>query len=260
MRTDCNEAFDFGHDDKLNDDPCDTWLDPHMRGSNPWPRQLPGFESCFSEYYRRLRAFCRIMTKSVALSLGLPEEYFQKYITHPGCSSVIMHYPPQEPGNNDTKGLDAHTDVECRSPLSRCGAVGLLIWWNEVFTVLAPGAVRALEILNRDGQWISAPQRPGCFIVNVGDQLQAWTNDLYVSTRHRVMNFSGEERYSIPFFFSANFETVIEPIPELMKDGQVAKHSPLTAGKMYKDVLIAFHRIAASNPELVKYRKPVQPI
>src|SRR6187402_2467703 len=79
-----------------------------------------------------------------------------------------------------------------------------------VFTVLAPGDVRALEVLSRSGYWISAPPIDGCFIVNVGDQLQAWSNDLYVSTLHRVLNYSGVERYSVPFFFSANFETVIE--------------------------------------------------
>lgn len=41
-----------------------------------------------------------------------------------------------------------------------------------VFTVLAPGEVRALEVLNKNGQWVSAPPKPGCFIVNIGDQLQ----------------------------------------------------------------------------------------
>jgi isopenicillin N synthase-like dioxygenase len=108
--------------------------------------------------------------------------------------------------------------------------------------------------MSRDGYWISAPPKEGCFIVNVGDQLQAWSNGLYVSTLHRVLNYSGVERYSVPFFFSANFETVIEvclcntgqlqrnvevesltlvsqPIKELMTDGHVAKHSPLTAGQ-----------------------------
>ena len=81
---------------------------------------------------------------------------------------------------------------------------------KSVFTVLAPGSVRALEVLRRDGTWLSAPPQEGTFIINVGDQLQAWSNDLYISTLHRVLNYSGEERYSVPFFFSANFETVIE--------------------------------------------------
>jgi isopenicillin N synthase-like dioxygenase len=115
--TDANEAFDFGHDPKLNDDPNDTWIDTHMRGYNPWPRQLPGFEEHMSAYYRRLRDFCRIMARSVALSLDLPENYFQKYLTHPGCSSLIAHYPPQPPGSTLAKGLDAHTDAECMVPL-----------------------------------------------------------------------------------------------------------------------------------------------
>jgi len=64
--------------------------------------------------------------------------------------------------------------------------------------------------MRRDGYWISAPPKKGCFIVNVGDQLQAWSNDLYVSTLHRVLNYSGQERYSVPFFFSANYESVFE--------------------------------------------------
>jgi isopenicillin N synthase-like dioxygenase len=207
-----------------------------MSGYNPWPHQLPGFEEHFSSYYRRLRGFCRIMARSVALSLDLPEDFFQKYLTHPGCSSLIAHYPPQPPGSTLAKGLDAHTDAECKSSFrfspQKKSYSSIYADKLSVFTVLAPGTVRALEVMNRDGQWISAPPRPGCFIVNVGDQLQSWTNDLYVSTRHRVQNFSGEERYSIPFFFSANFETVIEPIPELVGDGKAAKHSPLTAGKV----------------------------
>jgi isopenicillin N synthase-like dioxygenase len=41
-----------------------------------------------------------------------------------------------------------------------------------VLTFLAPGKVRALEVLNRDGQWISAPPIEGMYVVNVGDQLQ----------------------------------------------------------------------------------------
>ncbi|RFU25908.1 hypothetical protein B7463_g10436, partial [Scytalidium lignicola] len=185
-----NEAFDWGHDSKLNDDPEDKFIDPHMRGENPWPRQIPEFEQVLSNYYRRLRNLGRVFAQNIALSLGLDESYFDPYLTHPGCSALVAHYPPQEVGSKKF-GIDGHTDA-------------------ELVTFLAPGDVRALEVLNRNGYWVSAPPKKGCYIVNVGDQLQSFTNGLYVSTMHRVLNYSGQERYSIPFFFSCNFETVIK--------------------------------------------------
>ncbi|KUJ08410.1 Clavaminate synthase-like protein [Mollisia scopiformis] len=94
-----NEAFDWGHDAKLNDDPNDEFIDTHMRGDNPWPRQLPHFEAVLSGYYRTLRAFARILARNVALSLDLDESYFEPVLTHPGCSALVAHYPPQKSGS-----------------------------------------------------------------------------------------------------------------------------------------------------------------
>lgn len=68
--------------------------------------------------------------------------------------------------------------------------------------------------------------------MNVGDQLQAVTNDLYISTRHRVLNYTGEERYAVPFFFSPKYETVIKPIPELITGAHVSNYPPVSAGKV----------------------------
>lgn len=111
-RSDANEAFDWGHDSKLNDDSNDKFVDPHMKGDNPWPRQLPEFEVVLSDYYRILRAFARILARNVALSLDLEESYFEPVLTHPGCSALVAHYPPQEFGSK-IFGIDGHTDAEC---------------------------------------------------------------------------------------------------------------------------------------------------
>lgn len=100
--------------------------------------------------------------------------------------------------------------------------------------------------MNKAGKWISAPPNDGTFIFNVGDQLQAMTNHLYISTRHRVMNYTGEERYSIPFFFSPNYEAIIKPIPKLAEGGKVIDYPPIPAGQvslypsLSPDPLIAF--------------------
>lgn len=91
-----------------------------MQGANRWPRQPAGYEQVLSTYFCQLRAFCRLMTKSVALSLDLPESYFDSAVSHPGCTALIAHYPPQGRGSA-SRGLDAHTDSECKDAnLGRC--------------------------------------------------------------------------------------------------------------------------------------------
>ena len=70
--------------------------------------------------------------------------------------------------------------------------------------------VGGLEILNKNAHWISATPIPGTFVVNVGDFLQRISNDRWVSTVHRVINKTGKERYSMPFFFSFNMDADVE--------------------------------------------------
>ena len=42
-----------------------------------------------------------------------------------------------------------------------------------------------------------------------------WTNGLYKSTVHRVMSKPGAPaRYSVPFFFSINYDAQVEALPE----------------------------------------------
>lgn len=83
-----------------------------MGGLNLWPKEPMGFEETLSSYYRELRELCPFMARNIALSLDVPEDYFDPYTSHPGCCAVVVHYPPQD-RKSPARGLDPHTDSEC---------------------------------------------------------------------------------------------------------------------------------------------------
>jgi isopenicillin N synthase-like dioxygenase len=72
-------------------------------------------------------------------------------------------------------------------------------------------------------------------IVNLGDLLQRWTNDYLTATVHRVVNYEGRERYSVPFFFEPNFETVVECLPQFVTADNPARYPCTTSGQHLMD-------------------------
>lgn len=109
-------------------------------------------------------------------------------------------------------------------------------------TLLATDNVGGLEVKTRGGEWIAAPVMPGAFVVNIGDCLMRWTNDIYVSTPHRVVNRSGRERYSIAFFFDPNPDARVAAIPSCVPAGGKPLYPPILAAEHLK------MRLDASKP------------
>jgi isopenicillin N synthase-like dioxygenase len=106
----------------------------------------------------------------------------------------LLHYPSgsaQDP--DDLYGSAPHTDF---------GAL----------TFLAQDNVGGLQVQTPNGDWIDAPRVEGSFVVNVGDMLHRMSNGRLLSTPHRVINRSGHERYSCPFFYDPHVSTVIKPL------------------------------------------------
>lgn len=161
------------------------------------------------------------MFRLFALSLDLPEDHFDAMVTHPGGIARLLYYPPPknpqptvpEPVQEEEQiGLGAHSDYEC-------------------FTLLLSSTTPGLEILKPSGHWHVASYIPDAFIINIADFMMRWTNNVYKSTIHRVVNRTNQARYSVPFFFSVNYEEIIETLPTCLKDGETPRYPPIGAGE-----------------------------
>jgi len=209
-RGDLHESFDIALEVPA-DDP-DVLAGKVLYGPNQWPAGEPEFRRALETYHAEMLKLSAHLLHAFALALDLPETYFDASVGKPLATLRVLHYPPQYGEIDDRQiGIGAHSDYEC-------------------FTILAQDTVPALQVLTKSGEWIAANPIPGCFVVNIGDQMARWTNDLFASTVHRAINRSGRERFSVPFFFGPDYDTLVEALPSCVSDERPAKYAPITSG------------------------------
>ncbi len=215
-----HEALDptrgTGHERGLQ---CRIWTLPRTI-PNCWPespsaRSMPGpacrdFRETLLSYYDACAALGARLHRAFARDLGLKADFFDGKFDRPMATLRLLHYPASPRAAAAPTGAGEHTDY------------GNL-------TLLATDDVGGLEVRTRAGQWIQAPVIPGAFIVNIGDCLMRWTNDVYVSTPHRVVNRSAKERYSIAFFYDPNPDAMVETISSCVGEGEVVRYAPILA-------------------------------
>ncbi|HLI12660.1 MAG TPA: 2-oxoglutarate and iron-dependent oxygenase domain-containing protein [Alphaproteobacteria bacterium] len=206
---DLNESFKYQHE--LPPDDPDILAGDRIHAPNKWPDGLPGWRETLLGYYARMEALTQALLRAFALALDLDEGYFLAFYRKPLTQINLLHYPPHPPVTSGRQfGLRPHSDT-------------------TAFTILAPGEVAGLQIEHRGG-WIEAPPIPGTFVINIGDMMARWTNDRFASTPHRVINRSGRERYSVPFFAIPDFDAVVACLPSCQGPGNPPKYPPLHVG------------------------------
>ncbi len=191
----------------------------YLSGPNQWP-DLEGFREDVMAYHDALADLGRRLMGIVARALGVDASQVLPPFEVPTTWLRLLYYPPTDPNHGDLYGSAPHTDFGC-------------------LTILAQDAIGGLQVMTPDGDWVDAPRLPGSFVVNVGDMLHRWSNGRLLSTPHRVINRSGKTRYSCPFFFDPDVETVIAPWRETVTSDRPARFEPILFGDFLKSELEA---------------------
>ena len=182
-----------------------------LKYANVWPDNLPGFRENVLEYFDAVWGLGMRVLDLWAASLDLPQDYFLPFFQDPKINIRLTYYPTQpelEVGQRQY-GLSPHTD-------------------NAMMTILAHGNVPGLAVRMPSGHWKLVEIKPGTFVVNTGDLMVRWTNDRYLSTKHRVINLSGDARYTFPVFFTPDMEAPIECLPSCQSPSNPPKYPPTT--------------------------------
>ncbi len=192
-------------------------------GPNQWPDD-PVFRARVEGYHTALRVLAGDLLPAFACAVGNAPDYFDRFFDPPSTTLRLVHYPPHPPNASpDHIGIYPHTDY-------------------GFFTILAQDDVGGLEIQRVDGRWIEAPHIPGTFVMNIGDAMARWTNDVFNSSPHRVINKSTtRDRYSVALFFDPNYGATIECLDGFADTPADVRHLPIRYLDYYRERMDSNH-------------------
>ncbi|BAT88337.1 hypothetical protein VIGAN_05180000 [Vigna angularis var. angularis] len=155
--------------------------------------QLPTLESVrvlVMEYEKHLSRIGRRLFEAMAKNLELNMKSTKEYLAEKSGMMRVYRYP-NLPDTNVGWGMEAHTDSSVMSILNQGDEVG------------------GLQLLKHH-QWLNVKPIPDTLVVNLGDMMQAISNDRYKSVTHRVRINKHKERISLCYFVFPGEEVVIE--------------------------------------------------
>ena len=201
---------------------------------NIWPpsSSLPGFQEFMQSFFTDCSTLVHHVLHALSVALGLEQN-----LAHTHSQSLfqlrLLHYPSiasSELQQGKRSRINAHSDFGTLTLLFQDLVGGL-----EIEDPRSPGVFRSV-----------APVE-GAVLVNIGDLMSRWSNERWKSTVHRVVAPRAQnggdasedkegvvggvvaDRYSIPFFATADPNTVIEALPGCWDEVHPKKYESVTA-------------------------------
>jgi isopenicillin N synthase-like dioxygenase len=187
--------------------------------SNPWPAEVPELQESWIPLYRALDRVATTLMRVFAVALDLPEAFFDDKIDKNIAGLRALNYPhPRTPPRPGQLRAGAHTDF---------GSLTLLSMQD------APGG---LQVHRGSDTWEDVKVDSGALVTNIGDLMAQWTNDVWISTLHRVVNpppdaIGSTRRQSLAFFHQPNYDAEVIPLPSCVTADRPARYARTTSGE-----------------------------
>ena len=205
------EGYKLHHETSLKHpirEQCDLY------GPNKWPAEPADMSEIITEFWRACDAAGRHLLKLISQIMGVNKAAFLSFFDDPLTNMTLLHYPSQ-PADKPKVGIHPHKDT-------------------DALTLLFPDQVGGLWLQPRGQKdWMEVIAPPDAMVVNIGDLLELWSGGYFVSTPHKVVNTSGKQRYSFPFFMVPRHDVVVEP---LIKCQQGFSRQPVPVGTVSREV------------------------
>ncbi|KAL3520795.1 hypothetical protein ACH5RR_018944 [Cinchona calisaya] len=218
MSSDMYSPVRYGTSFNQSKDKVFCWRDFLKLSCNPmsnalsfWPSCPVDFREVAVDYSSQTKFLYLMLMEAILESLGLLEEPMGKLNDkqtwkdfEDGSQLMVVNCYPSCPEPDLTLGMPPHSDY------------GLL-------TLLLQDEVKGLQIQHQ-GKWLTVEPIPNCFVVNVGDHLEIFSNGKYQSVLHRVLVNSSKSRISIASLHSLPFNCMIRPSPKLVDEANPRRY------------------------------------
>ena len=185
-----------------------------LRPPTPWPdAEVPGFRTAVGDVVDALAPLGRRLDTLIGRAIGI-EDLADRSTTGPDMLACIDYRPAPDGTEVVVEGqqrMGAHSDY-------------------TTFTLLRADPVPGLQIVAPSGGWIDVVPRPDSLLLNVGDLLAMWTNDVWPSTLHRVVPMQAggaARRRSIAWFHYPDPDVAVRPLESFCSE-RPARYEPVT--------------------------------
>ena len=231
---DKKEVFDFTREG----------VDPIYGQRNRWPQGRDEFRITMMAYLDACTELSLKLLEAFCLGLDLPADFMRRDFAGNHTGFVrLNYYPIKDPLADSSGDHQAGADLGIHHHTDAGG-----------LTVLLQDQVSGLQVY-RDGFWYDIPTVEGAMVINTGDMMQVWSNDIYKAAIHRVLAMDTRERYSIPFFFNPASNCKVSPLPSVFDEHNPSRYRPIEWGSFRGQRSDGDYADYGTEVQISQYRK-----